>query len=233
MVADTAPRVCSVHSIAQRITHHDVQTGRVLRSAITTSSPSAIFTNPAGAQIVGERGFLSIWDPRSQKYCEGRFSLDDNGVDVIHSLSGSGDIVRGAGSEKQIYIFDVRKSRTIAKMRTPAKFPIISLLNSHSSADKVYLAGHDNELLCMDTCQVIQQPSSARKDNKKRDLSEMQTGSDKLHLSYNRGIRSKAHWMGLDVRQTGSNDDCIFGLCAAGNLYVLQNANRMALAQPA
>jgi hypothetical protein len=134
--------------------------------------------------------------------------------------------VLAAGSEKQVYVFDMRKARPVAKWNTPSKFPIISLLPSTTAGEKMYLAGHDNELMCMDPSQMAQFQSDA----KKRDLHEMHDAG-KLHLSYNRGIRSKAHWMGLDIIRNTDDGDRILGVCASGNLYAIDHANRMELAQ--
>ena len=222
--------ICSVHSMSHGIHFYDTEKEKAKRSLICAASPTAICAN-AMAQtnmpihIVGEGGFLSIWDSRTSAGCSGRYALDAH--DVIWSCTMKNNTeVLAAGSEKQVYVFDMRKARPVAKWNTPSKFPIISLLPSTSAGEKMYLAGHDNELMCMDPSQMAQFQSDA----KKRDLHEMHDAG-KLHLSYNRGIRSKAHWMGLDIVCNADNEDRILGVCASGNLYAIDYANRMELAQ--
>lgn len=236
--------LCAVHTTTQSVTFCDVERGTVINRERCTGSPTAIGSlvqekTGMPVHIVGEQGFLSVWDSRlsSPSSCTGRYTLNTRETILTCSAKSSYE-VHAAGAEKQIYTFDLRKQRVVSMYRTAAKFPILSLLASPTAQhDHVYVAGHDNELM-----RVEPNPSPTnhnQSDSKKRDLNgnTLTDTSEKLHLTYNRGVRSRAHWLGMDITSEGitssacDSDDRIMGVCASGNLYAVKRANRMALAQ--
>ena len=87
-------------------------------------------------------GFTSIWT-----LCPSR-----NGTEIL-----------AAGSDRNIYIYDVRNLSKKLKCSTPCKFDVVKILSS-SVADKYYVCGHDNEVL---VCDISQERYNSRPPHEK------------------------------------------------------------------
>jgi hypothetical protein len=241
---------CWVGSVSHRMHWGDVTAGKLVRTSHVAACPTALcslsLTSSSSSSssgdsspssylyAVGENGFMSIFDCRqaAKGGCCGRWGMGSTKETILSFDVRDDNTILCAGADKTIYSFDTRRMKPYTKWKTPCKYPIVSLKHSRNTADRtglVYFAGHDKELLSMQ----LSDEQCALASNRKRGIASVNEGesSDKLHLSYNRGIRSEANWVGIDLTQDSVGNDQLIGLCDKGHLYVLQNAQKMKLAQ--
>ena len=169
--------------LTKKFTIVDVNTdNRPLRCLNTMKNPTAIVNVDENCVAITEGGLFSMWDSRVS-------ALDGftTRVPIVDGRSPmwtlcpnrEGSEVLVAGSDRNIYVYDVRNLSKKLKCSTPCKFDVVKILPS-SLTDVFYICGYDNEMLQFDISleRYNSRPPHDKKERKKREKIAIETEED-------------------------------------------------------
>ena len=168
---------------------------RPLRCLNTMKNPTAINSMDENCVAISEGGLFSVWDSRVS--ASDGFILRETVVDGRSRIwtlcmNQRRNEILAAGSDRNIYIYDIRNLNNKLKCSTPCKFDIVKILSSSSLTDKFYVCGYDNEVLL---CDVSRERHNAKPSHEKKGGGDKRKGEkrarevnedrgDKLHMGH-------------------------------------------------